>query len=109
MVGEVVNGTGATGRVQMKGASAPGEISLDDPLVSAFQAAHTEVSGHELPLGGLRLGTDTLLYLHKGIPAVCHGPRGGGAHEDREWVELEELHRCARLWIAAAVHYCGLA
>jgi hypothetical protein len=57
----------------------------DDPLVIASQATHTEVSGHELPLGGLRLGTDTLLYLHKGIPAVCHGPRGGSAHEDEKW------------------------
>lgn len=108
LVGEVVKGERATGRVQMKGASAPGEIAPDDLLVSAFQAAHSEVSGHELPLGGLRLGTDVLMYLHAGIPALCHGPRGGGAHEDIEWVDLAELHRCARLWIATAVHYCGL-
>jgi acetylornithine deacetylase/succinyl-diaminopimelate desuccinylase-like protein len=109
LAGEVVNGTHATARVQMKAASAPGEIPPNDPLVAAFQAAHVEVSGGELPLGGLRLGTDTLLYLHEGIPAICHGPRGGGAHEDEEWVELAELDRCARLWVAAAVHYCQLA
>jgi acetylornithine deacetylase/succinyl-diaminopimelate desuccinylase-like protein len=108
-VAEVVAGTEATGRVQMKAASTPGEISPDNPLVKAFQSAHEEVSGRELPLAGLRLGTDVLLYLNQGIPALCHGPRGGGAHADIEWVDLADLQRCARLWASAAVNYCRLA
>ncbi|MBI3941928.1 MAG: hypothetical protein HY326_02870, partial [Chloroflexi bacterium] len=122
---EVVAGTGARARVTMKNSATAGEISADDPLVAAFQSAHQEVTGHKLPLGGLRVATDVLMFLERGIPTICHGSlsygdpnefndardasRGGGHHGDVEWIALSELDRYARLWTAAAINYCGVA
>ncbi|MSP14085.1 MAG: M20 family peptidase [Chloroflexi bacterium] len=122
---QVVAGTGARARVQLKNSATAGEISAHDPLVAAFQAAHQEVVGDTLPLAGLRVATDVLMFLERGIPTICHGSlsygdpnefngarddlRGGGHHGDVEWIALSELDRYARLWTAAAIHYCGVS
>ena len=73
--------------------------------------------GHELPqevarhagggLEGIAFWTDGSLIADAGIPTVVYGPRGAGAHEPEEWVELESLERCAEVYLATARAFCS--
>jgi di/tripeptidase len=35
------------------------------------------------------------------------GPAGGGAHADREWVEVSSLESLASILMGLALDYCG--
>lgn len=102
-------GTGVSAEVSLKNTRDPGEVPPESSIVKAFQTALARTRGSSLPLGGLRLATDAPLFLKYGVPTICHGSRGGGAHEDVEWVELDSLVENAHLWADLAVEYCGLA
>ena len=41
-----------------------------------------------------------------GVPAITHGPRAGGQHTAREWVEIDDLVRVAHLYALTAALYC---
>lgn len=108
LVARVVARTGLTARVSLKNTRDPGAIPVDHELVSSVQAAHERVVGERMSLGGLRLATDAPLFMKYGVPSLCHGPRGGGAHGDVEWVDLKSLAECAVLWAETAVAFCGV-
>jgi acetylornithine deacetylase/succinyl-diaminopimelate desuccinylase-like protein len=81
-------------------------IGADEPIAAAVAEASRIVSGRELPPGGSSIVGDGPLFVNEaGVPAVCHGPRGHGAHADLEWVDLDELVRVAREYVVAALLY----
>jgi acetylornithine deacetylase/succinyl-diaminopimelate desuccinylase-like protein len=83
-------------------------ISPDDPIVTAFQAAHTAATGRPLPFGGKPFVDDGNTFAPRaGIPALTHGPDAKGAHTLREWVHVDELVRVAQVYALTAVGYCG--
>lgn len=85
-------------------------IAPDDPLVSAFQAAHQAVTGRELPLGGKPFVDDGNTFsAMAGIPALTHGPAATGAHTLQERVAVAELIRVAQVYALTAMGYCGSA
>ena len=53
-----------------------------------------------LPLGGVRLVADGAMFYAAGIPTVYHGPMGTGAHGDVESIEVAELVRATRVYLA---------
>src|SRR6185437_8904544 len=82
-------------------------LEPDDPLVSAFQQAHTTISGEPLALGPKPFVDDgNSFYGLKNIPAITHGPRAGGQHTVNEWVDIDDLVRVAHLYALTAVLYC---
>jgi len=50
---------------------------------------------------GVPFWTDGALFGAAGVPTVVFGPRGAGAHAAEEWVEIESLARCARVYADA--------
>ncbi len=82
------------------------EISPATPIAEAVRAAYHEVTGAELPLGGVSIVGDVSIFVNDGgIPAVYHGPQGTGAHGDVEWIDIDELERAARVYVHAARRY----
>jgi acetylornithine deacetylase len=75
-------------------------IDPDDRLVGALREAYREVVGEDLPLAGQRLVADGALFHAAGIPTVYHGPQGSGAHGDVESIEVAELERATRVYLA---------
>jgi acetylornithine deacetylase/succinyl-diaminopimelate desuccinylase-like protein len=79
----------------------------DSGLVSAFQRAFVELSGHELKTGPKPFVDDgNSFWALAGIPAITHGPKAGGQHTVNEWVSIDDLVRVARLYALTAVVYC---
>jgi acetylornithine deacetylase len=48
-----------------------------------------------------------LLHREFGIPTLLFGPRGGGAHNADEYVEVDSVVDTARVLLAAALEWCG--
>ena len=82
-------------------------IDADDPIVAAFQAAHTALAGRPLPPGGKPFVDDGNTFASRaGIPALTHGPDAKGAHTLHEQVPVDELVRVAQVYALTAVGYC---
>jgi acetylornithine deacetylase/succinyl-diaminopimelate desuccinylase-like protein len=69
-------------------------------LVGALRGAYQEVVGKELALKGVRFVADGAAFHEAGIPSVYHGPMGTGAHGDVESIEIAELVRATRVYLA---------
>jgi acetylornithine deacetylase/succinyl-diaminopimelate desuccinylase-like protein len=75
-------------------------IDPEHRLVVALRDAYLEVTGRELPLTGLKVVADGAIFHQAGIPTVYHGPLGTGAHADVETIEVDELVRATRVYVA---------
>ena len=81
-------------------------LEPSDPVVQAFQQAYTTISGQALPLGPKPFVDDgSSFYGLKNLPAITHGPRAGGQHTVKEWVDINDLVRVAHLYASTAVLY----
>jgi succinyl-diaminopimelate desuccinylase len=80
------------------------EIAADHPLVTALAGAHEDVLGEPARYGGVPGATDgTILTRDAGIPTVVYGPGGKWiAHQADEYVEVDDIVRCAHVYAAAA-------
>jgi acetylornithine deacetylase/succinyl-diaminopimelate desuccinylase-like protein len=58
---------------------------------------------------GVPYWADSALLAAAGVPTVLFGPRGGGEHEQVEWVELASVERLRDVLIATAEDYCRAA
>jgi acetylornithine deacetylase/succinyl-diaminopimelate desuccinylase-like protein len=76
------------------------EIDPKHPLAVALREAYRDVTTQELPLGGVRLVADGAMFHAAGIPTVYHGPMGSGAHGDVESIEVAELVRATKVYLA---------
>jgi succinyl-diaminopimelate desuccinylase len=96
--------TGVDARVTIIDDRPAVEIPADDPLVRALCAAHEAVTGEPARLGGVPGATDgTILTAHGGVPSVVYGPGGKWiAHQADEFVEVDEIVRCAEVFAEAA-------
>jgi acetylornithine deacetylase len=56
---------------------------------------------------GAAFWTDAALIGESMIPTVVFGPGGEGAHADIEWVSLEDVERCAAVFLSVATEFCG--
>lgn len=100
--------TGVTADVEFRFIRDAFYLDVSDPLVAAFQAAYTAVSGAPLPTGPKPFVDDgNSFYGLRKLPAITHGPRTGGQHTLNEWVSIDDLVRVAELYALTAVLYCG--
>jgi succinyl-diaminopimelate desuccinylase len=83
------------------------EIDPAHPVVEALAAAHTAVRGEPARYGGVPGATDgTILTRDAGIPTVVYGPGGKWiAHQADEFVEVDDIVACARVYAFAASAY----
>jgi acetylornithine deacetylase len=50
---------------------------------------------------------DAAILAAAGVPTVVFGPGGAGAHAVEEWVDLDDVERCARALLAVAAEWCA--
>jgi acetylornithine deacetylase/succinyl-diaminopimelate desuccinylase-like protein len=76
------------------------EIDPEHRLAVALRAGYRDVTGKALPLTGVKLVADGAMFNAAGIPTVYHGPMGTGAHGDVESIEVAELVRATKVYLA---------
>ncbi|MBI2999984.1 MAG: M20/M25/M40 family metallo-hydrolase [Deltaproteobacteria bacterium] len=95
-------------------ASIPGgEISLDEEIVQVVQDAHTAVHGHAASYRYSHPLNDGVHISRYGIPTVVYGP-GGASRDDvvdpkNEYVRVENLVNCAKVYALVALEVCNLS
>ncbi len=89
----------------------PTEVAADAPVARALADAHRAVTGEEPVLGGVPGTTDgTILWRDAGVPVVVYGPGGKWiAHQANEYVELDEIVRCAEVYLETARRFLSEA
>lgn len=85
------------------------EIAPDHALVRCIQdAAEATIGARPEPRGGG--GCDLRLpVLYGDTPSVLYGPAGAMIHSTDEFIELEEVLRCAKVIAHVALDWCGQA
>lgn len=84
----------------------PFEQDLADPIVTAVREAAFEILGATPDYAGEAGWMDSSILSDAGIPTVIFGPDGAGAHADEEWVDLDTLEQCRRIYVRAARKFC---
>lgn len=83
------------------------EVATGHDLVRGLLDA-VEAAGSEPRVDGMSAWVDAAWLNEAGIPAVCFGPGSiAQAHADAEWVEVDELRRCASVLERFAVTFFG--
>jgi acetylornithine deacetylase len=87
------------GRVRF--AREPFEIDEQEPIVELVrrQAGYPD-------LVGVAYWADSALLAAAGVPTVLFGPSGAGAHGNIEWVDIDDVARCADVYLAVAEEFC---
>ena len=82
-------------------------LDVGDPLVGAFQTAHAAVHGSPLPPGPKAFVDDGNSFFGlRGMAAITHGARAGGAHTLGEWASIDSLTDAALTYALTAALYC---
>lgn len=90
------------------GVFAPGRMPDDHALLPLVQDAAVAVGAPRPAAAGAPYGSDLRLYSAAGIPTVQYGPGDiAQAHAVDEWVDVDEVVRCARAYVAVALSACG--
>jgi acetylornithine deacetylase/succinyl-diaminopimelate desuccinylase-like protein len=105
---DLASETGTTIEAQFQLVRDAFRLDVEDPLVANFDRALLASGATALPRGAKPFVDDGNTFWHQaGVPAITHGPRGGGAHTLNEWVSIDELVRVALVYAATAVSYCA--
>lgn len=84
-------------------------VNEEAPIVQALRHGYQQVTGRTLPLeGALSVCDVNVIVREAGIPAVAHGTGSTTAHADLEWVDLDDVARTARVFVATTLGYLGL-
>jgi acetylornithine deacetylase/succinyl-diaminopimelate desuccinylase-like protein len=86
---------------------APFEVSMDQPIVQLLQNRAAAAMGRTPSPIGESGWMDSALLSSAGIPTVIFGPRGEGAHSAVEWVDLNDLDQCRKIYVDTAREFCG--
>ncbi|MCB8945964.1 MAG: M20/M25/M40 family metallo-hydrolase [Ardenticatenaceae bacterium] len=81
-------------------------VEETEPIFQAFNPVYESVIGqppHFSPQQGI---CDSNIYVAEGnIPTIVFGPRGSGAHEAAEYVEVATLEPTTRVYVETAVRF----
>jgi len=84
----------------------PLETPRDAAIVDVLLGNAGDVLGETPEVVGVPFWTDAALFAAAGIPTVVFGPGGAGAHEETEWVDLDDLERTAEILLRTAKEFC---
>ena len=86
----------------------PMEISRDEEICRLIHEGTVKITGEAPNYIGGTGWMDSEIIWNKGIPVVCHGPSGEGAHAKSEWVDLESVVNVAKVHEYAIREFCGV-
>ncbi|REL33298.1 M20/M25/M40 family metallo-hydrolase [Rhodohalobacter sp. SW132] len=78
-------------------------------IVAAADTAAEGVFGKKLKRTGHTWWEDSAIFGEAGIETIIIGPKGGGIHEEVEWVELDSIHQLAELLLSTAKKFCSVS
>lgn len=79
------------------------EIEKGEPVVKSLEEAFRQVTGKKARYTGHTWWEDSAIFAEAGISTVIFGPKGGGIHEELEWVELDSVAVLAEILVKAAL------
>ena len=85
----------------------PVSVSSDEPIALALLEATAAELGASARIRGEIGWMDSGILMERGIPSVTFGPTGYGEHTAEEWVDLDSVEQCARVYERAARSFCG--
>ena len=85
----------------------PFEVDPQADVVQTVRRVASRVCGREIALVGHSAWMDAAILAAAGVPTVVFGPGGEGAHAVEEWVELDDVERCAQVLIGVAAELCA--
>jgi acetylornithine deacetylase len=87
----------------------PKELDREHPLVGAVSEIAVKQGARDNKLVGFDTWADQVTLMKDGgIPCVCFGPGSiQNAHAVDEFVSVEELELCTRVYAALALRWCG--
>jgi acetylornithine deacetylase len=86
---------------------APMNTDPTHPIIGLLQTHTTALTGKTPTLTGAPYWTDAASLSAAGIPSVLFGAHGEGAHAAEEWVDLNSVEHCARIYEHVARDFCG--
>ncbi len=88
----------------------PFKIDVDFEGVKVLASSYEEATGEKATHSGFRATCDATWLNENGVPAVTFGPGGLelGVHGPNEYVPIDELIRCAKVYALTIVNWCGV-
>jgi acetylornithine deacetylase len=85
----------------------PYEVDPSKSIVKELLLAGSNVSSFQEEFIGHTWWEDSAIFGEAGIETVIIGPKGGGIHEEVEWVELDSAIDLAEILYRTSINYCG--
>lgn len=85
----------------------PYEIDKEKAIVAEVQKAAKAACERPPVFMGHTWWEDAALFGKAGIETVIIGPKGGGIHEETEWVEIDSLVQLSRILSQTARQFCA--
>lgn len=85
----------------------PFEARPDSALAGSLERVAGGVLGEAPARYGDTPWMDAAFTAAAGIDTIVFGPHGEGAHAAEEWVDLDSVHRTARVLAETVLDYCG--
>ncbi len=86
---------------------APYEVSRDAAIVKKLSQCAAKVLGCQPAYIGHTWWEDSAIIGKTGTDTVIIGPKGGGIHQEVEWVEIQSVIDLATILLKTADDYCG--
>lgn len=87
----------------------PFSVSVDFEGVKVLASSYEEAADEKAIHSGFRATCDATWLNENGVPAATFGPGGLelGVHGPNEYVPIEEVIRCAKVYALTALNWCG--
>ena len=85
----------------------PYEINSNSSIVKHLLKMSENVLGYQPSYIGHTWWEDSAIFGHAGIETVIIGPKGGGIHENEEWVEINSVKKLSEILYQTAIAYCN--
>jgi acetylornithine deacetylase len=88
----------------------PFRVDVDHEGVRTLADSYRTVTGETAVHSGFKATCDATWLNEMGVPAVTFGPGGleMGVHGPNEYVPIEELMRCTKVYAALILKWCGV-
>jgi acetylornithine deacetylase len=83
------------------------ELAADHPWTRCMIDSARACLGKKPVVSAAPYPCDAFLIHRTGIPTLLFGPRGAGAHNPDEYVEVESVLQTAEVLLTAALQWCG--
>jgi acetylornithine deacetylase len=84
------------------------ELAPDHPWSRCFSDSASAALGKRVKVTAAPFPCDAFVVQKEfGIPTLLFGPRGGGAHNADEYVEVASVLKTAEVLVTAALEWCG--